>query len=115
VLPDDKDMISSTIKDFVNSDIEVIITTAGMSVDPDDVTKFGIIDSGANVIKYGMPVLPGSMLLLADLNEAKIIGFPACGIYNKVSSFDLILPRILADIDITNDDIAKLGRNGIVE
>jgi hypothetical protein len=40
-----------------------------MSVDPDDVTRFAIKNLGAHDITYGSPVLPGSMVLIAYLEQ----------------------------------------------
>ena len=43
----------------------MVICSGGMSVDPDDRTPGGIRDTGARVVTYGAPVLPGAMLLIA--------------------------------------------------
>lgn len=52
-----------------------------MSVDPDDRTPGGIRDTGARVVTYGAPVLPGAMLLIAyyekDGKRVPILGLPA--------------------------------------
>ena len=36
-----------------------------MSVDPDDKTPLAIKNTGARIVSYGAPVLPGAMFLLA--------------------------------------------------
>lgn len=43
----------------------MVICSGGMSVDPDDRTPGAIRATGAEVVTYGAPVLPGAMLLLA--------------------------------------------------
>jgi formylmethanofuran dehydrogenase subunit E len=115
IVGDDKDKIASSILEFAAAGIDVIVTTAGMSVDPDDVTRAGIIQAGTRDIIYGVPILPGSMLLYGKINNAVILGMPGCGIYNKISSFDLLLPRVLADIKICRQDVSKMGCGGIIE
>jgi hypothetical protein len=46
---------------------DLLITTGGMSVDPDDVTRFAIRDLGATDLSYGSPILPGAMVLVGYL------------------------------------------------
>ena len=93
---------------------EIIICTGGMSVDPDDRTPAAIRDSGAAVVRYGAPVLPGAMLMLAYFDDGTpILGLPGCVMYAKATVFDLLLPRIAADVKISRDDITKLGCGGL--
>jgi hypothetical protein len=103
-----------------------------MSVDPDDVTRFAIRNLGATDIIYGSAVLPGAMFLVGYLSSAEcgvrnenskpktqnselipILGIPACGMYHKVTIFDLILPRILAGERIGRKELAELGHGGL--
>ena len=51
--------------------------------------------------------------MLAYLDEVAVIGLPACGMYSKITVFDLILPRILAGEMITKKDIAAMGYGGL--
>ncbi len=114
IVPDDIDVISSTIHDMVHSGADLIITTAGLSVDPDDMTLDAIIEAGAEELLYGVPVLPGSMLVLGQINHVQIIGVPGCGLYNNEFSFDLLLPRLLANVKITRKELARMGNGGLL-
>ena len=109
IVPDDKTAISDGIRVIMNAGADIIVTTAGLSVDPDDVTRQGLIDAGAEDILYGAPILPGAMTLLARIGSTKIIGVPACALHYKTTSFDLLFPRLLADISITRMDISRMG------
>ena len=91
----------------------MIITTGGLSVDPDDVTRQGVITTGADVTFYGSPVLPGAMLMISQLDNIPVISLPACVFYYKQTVFDLVLPRVLAGEKITKDDIAAMGHGGL--
>ena len=112
-LPDDSQKIAQTIQKMVNNGAELILTTGGMSVDPDDVTPKGIRDSGATIISYGMPVLPGAMLLVGYLGDIPILGLPAGVMYSKRSAFDLLLPLMIAGEKITPQRIAKFSLGGL--
>lgn len=111
--PDDKELITNAILDFKNQGADVIIATGGMSVDPDDVTPDAIRATGAEVISYGTPVLPGAMFMLAYLGETALMGMPACGMYSKTTVFDVIFPRVLAGEKVTKKDIAEMGYGGL--
>ena len=81
---DDPKLITQAIKDFINEGAELIICTGGMSVDPDDTTPTAIKNTGAKIVSYGAPVLPGAMFLLAYYNDTlPVLGLPGCVMYAK--------------------------------
>lgn len=114
---DDREQITSDILRFAEEGAGLIIASGGMSVDPDDRTPGAIKDTGAEIITYGAPVLPGAMLLIAYLNmngrNIPVLGLPGCVMYAKRTVFDLILPRIMADDPICREEIALLGEGGL--
>jgi len=110
---DSVDMIKDAVNELLEIGVEMIIVTGGMSVDPDDVTPAGIRESGANIISYGAPVLPGAMFLIAYKNDIPVLGLPGCVMYSKRTIFDLILPRIVAGERIKKEDITRLGHGGM--
>ena len=94
--------------------LEVILCTGGMSVDPDDCTPAAIRQSGAQIVTYGAPVLPGAMLMLGYFPDGvPIMGLPGCVMYAKATIFDLLLPRIAAGVPITRQDVVHLGCGGL--
>lgn len=113
LVPDDISMIRDSIIDLFNSGAELVITTAGLSVDPDDVTKEGIEATGAKTVFYGTPVFPGAMFLVARLGGKYILGAPACVYYNRNTVLDIILTRILAGERMDKRDIVKLAYGGL--
>ena len=169
ILPDDPDKIAAQILDYLTNDTDMIITTGGMSVDPDDVTRIGVARAGFEEMHYSSAVLPGAMFLLGyrtlsnachdrSLDETKksnlesrndgslninnshgnmadttidenwkickdnalninktipIVGVPACGLYHKVTIFDLILPKLLAGEKPGARDLAALSHGGL--
>lgn len=113
VAPDDRKAISDGIDRLVGLGADLLVTTAGLSVDPDDVTRQGLIDAGAADMVYGTPVVPGAMLLVARIGDADVIGVPACALFFKTTGFDLLLPRILAGRRIARGDLAKMAHGGL--
>jgi molybdenum cofactor synthesis domain-containing protein len=111
--PDDESFIEARLRELINAGADLLITTGGMSVDPDDVTRFAIKRLGAKDMIYGSAVLPGAMFLVAYLGAIPILGIPACGMYGKTTIFDLILPRVLAGEKVGRKEIAELGHGGL--
>ncbi|WP_414151469.1 molybdopterin-binding protein [Acetobacterium carbinolicum] len=110
---DNVDMITESIFKLIDMGADLITCTGGMSVDPDDVTPVGIKNTGANIITYGAPTLPGAMFMLGYLNQIPIVGLPGCVMYAKRTIFDLIVPRLVAEDPVTRQDIVKLGHGGM--
>ena len=110
---DDPAGITAAILEAKEAGCEMIFTTGGMSVDPDDRTPLAIRNTGANIITYGAPVLPGAMFLVSYLDGVPVCGLPGCVMYAKRTIFDLLLPCLLADDPITAEDIARLGEGGL--
>jgi len=113
IVPDDEKAISQAILELKALGCELIITTGGLSVDPDDVTRVGVIRAGAKETFYGSPVLPGAMLMVSSLGDIPVISLPACVFYYSKTVFDLIFPRVLAGEKISSDDIAAMGHGGL--
>ena len=113
VCDDDPAGITAAILEAKTAGCELIFTTGGMSVDPDDRTPLAIRNTGAEIITYGAPVLPGAMFLVSYLDGVPVCGLPGCVMYAKRTIFDLLLPRLLADDPITAEDIARLGEGGL--
>jgi molybdopterin biosynthesis enzyme len=111
--PDDAALIAAEIRLCLEAGAELIITSGGMSVDPDDVTRKGIRDAGAEDIVYGTPVLPGAMFLVGRIGSVPVIGLPACGMFHKITVFDLVLPRILTGEHLSREDVAAMGHGGL--
>ncbi len=111
---DAHEMITEAIMGLLEKGAELIICTGGMSVDPDDRTPLAIKNTGAKIITYGAPVLPGAMFLLAYYKgNIPIVGLPGCVMYAKRTIFDLVLPRIMTDERLRRKDFTALGQGGL--
>lgn len=116
ILDDAPEQITAAIKAAIEEKgAELVLCTGGMSVDPDDQTPLAIKNTGANIVSYGAPVLPGAMFLLSYYGEAQVpvLGLPGCVMYAKRTIFDLALPRVLARDPITAEELAALGEGGL--
>lgn len=114
VCDDDPQMVTDAIRGALEMGADLVLCTGGMSVDPDDRTPLAIRNSGAKIVAYGAPVLPGAMFLLSYMEGGQaVIGLPGCVMYAERTIFDLVLPRVLADDPVTKEEIATLGEGGL--
>ena len=111
---DDREAITAAALEFHKKGVDLVLCTGGMSVDPDDRTPGAIRDTGAEVVSYGAPVLPGAMFLLAYFADGvPILGLPGCVMYAGATVFDLVLPRIAAGVPISRRELKALGHGGL--
>jgi formylmethanofuran dehydrogenase subunit E len=115
IVPDVQQAITQGVKTLLEKGIDLLVTTAGLSVDPDDVTRQGLQEAGATAMLYGAPILPGAMTLLAHIGSVQVIGVPACALYFNHTSFDLLLPRLLAEVPISRQDLAQMGHGALCQ
>ena len=63
---------------------------------------------------YGSPVLPGAMILLGYYrNGTPVLGLPGCVMYATTTVFDVIIPKIIAGLKWTREEIVELGYGGL--
>ena len=112
---DENEHIEAAIREMLEAGCDMIVCTGGMSVDPDDKTPLAIRNVCGSVVTYGAPVLPGAMFLLAYYGDSKIpvMGLPGCVMYAKRTIFDLVLPRVMTDEILTQEDFEVLGEGGL--
>lgn len=115
ICDDNHEHITVAIQELIAEGAEIVICTGGMSVDPDDRTPLAIRNTGARMVTYGAPVLPGAMFLLSYYGESNIpvMGLPGCVMYAKRTIFDLVLPRIMAGEILKKRDLDILGEGGL--
>ena len=106
--------VTNAVTEARKTGADVILCTGGMSVDPDDNTPGGIKASGAKIVTYGAPVLPGAMFLLGYYDDGTpVMGLPGCVMYAGATILDLVLPFVAADVPVTRAQIVALGEGGL--
>ncbi|GAB6947825.1 molybdopterin-binding protein [Vulcanisaeta sp. JCM 16161] len=115
VVPDDEDKIMGAVKEAVSNGAEAVVVTGGMSVDPTDRTPIAIRRLGAKVVAYGVPIKPTTMTMIAILDNTPILAVSAGGIYySDYNAIDIFLPRLMADLIPSREEIAAMGHGGLL-
>ncbi|MBR4210458.1 MAG: molybdopterin-binding protein [Verrucomicrobia bacterium] len=112
-LNDDHVKITEAINQMLDDGCDMVLCSGGMSVDPDDKTPLAIKNTGADIVSYGAPVLPGAMFLVSYKDGKPVCGLPGCVMYAKRTIFDLVLPYLVTDTPVTKEWLAGLGNGGL--
>jgi molybdenum cofactor cytidylyltransferase len=92
----------------------VVIFAAAATSDQADVVPAAIERQGGRVLRVGMPVDPGNLLVLGEVGGVPVLGAPGCARSPKENGFDWVLQRLLAGLDVSADDIAGMGVGGLL-
>jgi molybdenum cofactor cytidylyltransferase len=93
----------------------VLILTASATSDINDVAPTALCRAGGEVERFGMPVDPGNLLFLGQLNARPVIGLPGCARSPALNGADWVLSRVICGIPVTSQDIAAMGVGGLLK
>lgn len=112
--PHDAGPLSEAIGALTAANDMVIVFGASALCDFDDVIPAAIGRAGGEVLRAGMPVDPGNLMVLGRLDGKPVIGAPGCARSPKENGFDWVLDRLTAGIEVTAGDIAGMGVGGLL-
>ena len=93
----------------------IVILGASAIVDRRDVVPAAIERGGGEIVRLGMPVDPGNLMLLASHGAVSILGLPGSARSPRISGFDFILWRLLAKRGVGAADLAAMGVGGLLK
>ncbi len=93
----------------------IFVMGASAIADRRDVVPHGIVAAGGVIRHFGMPVDPGNLLLLAELDGKPVVGLPGCARSPKLNGFDFVLGRLFARVPVGRDDIMAMGVGGLLK
>lgn len=113
VVPHDAHALSDAIK-AAQSEM-VLILTASATSDVNDVGPSALLAAGGKLTRFGMPVDPGNLLFLGEINDRPVIGLPGCARSPALNGADWVLERISCGLAVTSHDIASMGVGGLLK
>jgi hypothetical protein len=106
--------IADGIAQVVQAGATIIFMAGTKSLDPLDPAFLALHRLGADLDRYGVPAHPGSLLWLGHWGDRPVLGLPTCGLFSQLTSFDLILPRLLAGEPVDAHALSTLGHGGLL-
>jgi molybdenum cofactor cytidylyltransferase len=114
-VPHDPERLSAAIGEVLAADAELVLVFGASAIaDRRDVIPAAIAAQGGRIEHFGMPVDPGNLLLVGDLQGRPVLGAPGCARSPKENGFDWVLMRLLAGLPVTRTDIARMGVGGLL-
>jgi molybdenum cofactor cytidylyltransferase len=111
----DEQELTAAIGELFGQGAELVIVFGASAIaDRRDVIPAAIERAGGKVEHFGMPVDPGNLMLIGQVNGAPVLGAPGCARSPKENGFDWILMRLLAGLPVTRADITGLGVGGLL-
>jgi molybdenum cofactor cytidylyltransferase len=92
----------------------ILVLGASAIADRRDVIPAAIEAAGGRILRFGMPVDPGNLLVLGEIGGRPVIGLPGCARSPKTNGFDWVLQRLMAGLPVGYDDIAAMGVGGLL-
>ena len=112
----EKESIEEKLKDSLGVSADIILISCASAVsDRRDILPSSIINSGGHIDHFGLPVDPGNLLLLGCIGNIQIVCLPGCARSPSLNGFDFIIRMLLADIKISNKEIAELSVGGLLK
>ena len=106
------------IAEAIQAQTEVdMVLVAGISaiMDRDDVVPSALTRAGGSLTIHGVPVDPGSLLMMGYLGEIPVVGTPGCIKSPKTNVVDWILPRLLTGERLTRANFVSMGHGGLLQ
>ena len=108
--------VAGAIGRFIADGLDpILVLGASAIMDRRDVIPAALERAGGTVVRLGMPVDPGNLLLLGRLGAGTVIGVPGCARSLKPSGFDWVLERVCAGVAIAAGELADLGVGGLLD
>ena len=109
------DALSKVIGRALADNADIVLVMGGSAiVDRRDVIPAAIERSGGKVLQFGMPVDPGNLILLGEIEGKPVVGLPGCARTPKLNGFDWVLQRLMAGIPVSARDVRRMGAGGLL-
>ena len=113
VIPHDEDALTAALQKTQAG--LIMILTASATSDPNDTGPAALRRAGGRVERFGMPVDPGNLLFVGQLDGTPVIGLPGCARSPALNGADWVLSRTVCGIAVTDADIAGMGVGGLLK
>ncbi len=114
IVPHEVGPLANALAKLAEGSDALIAFGASAITDRRDVIPAAVEAIGGRIERFGMPVDPGNLLLLAERHGVPIIGAPGCARSPKENGFDWVLQRVLAGVPIRDADIRAMGVGGLL-
>ena len=110
----DEVSIARAIRAEAGADM-ILVASISAIIDREDVVPSALLRAGGSITVHGVPVDPGTLLMLGYLGEVPVVGAPGCIKSPKTNVIDWILPRLLSGERLTRANLVSMGHGGLLK
>jgi len=114
-VPRTSEAVAAVYREARSAGAQLVLFAGASAIDPLDPAYAELANTGGELLQLGAPMHPGSMLWLARLGEAAVVGVASCAGFGRSSSLDLLLPFVFAYGRADAKDLLRLGHGGLIE
>ena len=114
-VPHDAQDVAQSIKAAIADGADLVVVFGASAItDRRDVIPAAIELAGGRIEHFGMPVDPGNLMLVGEVDGRTVLGAPGCARSPKENGFDWVLQRLMAGIPVKRSDLTGLGVGGLL-
>ncbi|MBK5959173.1 4-diphosphocytidyl-2C-methyl-D-erythritol kinase [Rhodoplanes elegans] len=114
-VPHETEAVTQAIASVLADGAELVIVFGASAIaDRRDVIPAAVEAAGGHIARFGMPVDPGNLLMIAEVGGRPVLGAPGCARSPKENGFDWVLARLLCGLPVTSEDVAGMGVGGLL-
>ena len=111
--------LSQSIKKSLKTNADIILIFGASAIsDRNDIVPLALLKNKGEIIRLGMPVEPGNLMLLGKIEKSNktifLVGMPSCARTEKENGVDWILWRLFSGLNVSNEDINQMGAGGLL-
>lgn len=110
----DEDAIAKAVQAQTDADM-IIISSISAIIDREDIVPSSLVKAGGSITIHGVPVDPGTLLMMGYLGEIPVVGAPGCIKSPKTNVIDWIIPRLLTGERLTRANFVSMGHGGLLK
>lgn len=114
-VPHRRDDVVAAVEEMKEQSADLVLILGGASAsDRRDIVPAAIEAATGSLDVFGIPLDPGNLLAAGTSGGVPVIGLPGCARSPRLNGVDLVLPRILAGLDVSAHALLGLGVGGLL-
>ena len=106
--------IAEAISAHADADL-ILVASISAIIDREDIVPSALLRAGGSITLHGVPVDPGTLMMMGYLGEVPVVGAPGCIKSPKTNVIDWILPRLLTGERLTRANLVSMGHGGLLK
>lgn len=113
-VPHEAQAMATVLAQHADFDL-ILVASISAIIDPEDIVPSALHLAGGTLTQHGVPVDPGTLLMMGYIGDVPVVGAPGCIKSPKTNVIDWLLPRLLSGERLTRADLVAMGHGGLLQ